>query len=309
MKLKTASVLMLISALALAACDDTEGNSPVNSTDKLSAVITPEGSTMSPKDGSWEIEFSAGAVTEPTTISITTWPEETKTVPEGYEGIFKVLEFNPHGIEFHSAVTLRIYYEQGDMPEDGIEERMLGFYYVNDDGAIEEATSTVDTAGNCLEVQLPHFSFGMPLKIAIRLVNAGILTNEVIVGMIADSVADELNSMSPEERDAFIEDNIGILGPFTNAIDDILDENPVAGLISADMIFYSDLDGDGYGNPDETTYAVTAPAGYVDNNSDCNDTQDEVYPGHEEIPDDGLDNDCDGKIGRASCRERVYSGV
>ena len=58
------------------------------------------------------------------------------------------------------------------------------------------------------------------------------------------------------------------------------------------LTFYLDADGDSYGRGDWTTMACSAPAGYVADDSDCDDGDDAVYPGASEIC-NGVDDDCD----------------
>ncbi|MBN2561462.1 MAG: hypothetical protein JXQ75_11090, partial [Phycisphaerae bacterium] len=57
--------------------------------------------------------------------------------------------------------------------------------------------------------------------------------------------------------------------------------------------WYADADGDGFGNADESIQACDRPAGYVSDNTDCDDTDATVNPGASEVA-DGKDNDCDG---------------
>jgi hypothetical protein len=60
--------------------------------------------------------------------------------------------------------------------------------------------------------------------------------------------------------------------------------------------WYEDSDGDGYGDASGTPLVVCTPpsSGYVSDHTDCDDGDSSSYPGAHDIPDDGIDQDCDG---------------
>ncbi len=60
--------------------------------------------------------------------------------------------------------------------------------------------------------------------------------------------------------------------------------------------WYRDADGDQYGNPAESTASLSQPAGYVSENTDCDDNRSDVHPGMAEVCEDGVDNNCDGQV-------------
>jgi hypothetical protein len=60
------------------------------------------------------------------------------------------------------------------------------------------------------------------------------------------------------------------------------------------LAFYQDADGDGFGSTG-AVQACTAPAGYVGNSADCDDTLAVSNPDRAEVC-DGKDNDCDGEV-------------
>ncbi len=58
--------------------------------------------------------------------------------------------------------------------------------------------------------------------------------------------------------------------------------------------WYADADGDTYGDADSSTAACEAPSGYVQSDTDCDDSDAAINPGAAEITGDEVDSDCDG---------------
>jgi hypothetical protein len=76
-----------------------------------------------------------------------------------------------------------------------------------------------------------------------------------------------------------------------------------------ETVFYSDGDGDGYGDINDAIAACNLPAGFVENPDDCNDTNGSIHPGAEEICDDGIDNDCSGQADEGCPQDCDDGGV
>ncbi len=68
--------------------------------------------------------------------------------------------------------------------------------------------------------------------------------------------------------------------------------------------FFQDADGDSFGNPLEKILAASAPVGYVDDDSDCDDTRTYINPAAAEIC-DGMDNNCNG-VTDEGCSRNFY---
>jgi len=63
--------------------------------------------------------------------------------------------------------------------------------------------------------------------------------------------------------------------------------------------YYLDADEDGFGDVDATTEACSAPNGYVEDDNDCSDNNDDVKPGVEEIC-NLVDDNCNGTVNEGS---------
>ena len=74
-----------------------------------------------------------------------------------------------------------------------------------------------------------------------------------------------------------------------NDCDGAIDENGGANT------YYEDADNDGYGDPGSTVSDCTQPAGYVSNDSDCDDGNAAVHPAAPEYC-NNIDDDCDGLV-------------
>ncbi len=76
-------------------------------------------------------------------------------------------------------------------------------------------------------------------------------------------------------------------------------DNNCDGLIDEGLTlftYYEDSDNDSFGDPNNEIILcnVAAPAGFVDNNWDCNDSNSDIFPTAVEISDNGIDEDCNG---------------
>ena len=99
------------------------------------------------------------------------------------------------------------------------------------------------------------------------------------------------------------DDNNENISPLALEICDTIDNNcngliddADAGLdVSTGSTFYADIDSDGYGDLQSPIQACVLPAGYVEDSSDCSDTDAFSYPFAPERC-DNLDNDCDSLI-------------
>ncbi|HRD54636.1 MAG TPA: MopE-related protein, partial [Flavobacteriales bacterium] len=73
-------------------------------------------------------------------------------------------------------------------------------------------------------------------------------------------------------------------------------DNNCNGIVEDDAsAWFTDADGDGWGTTSEFVFACSQPPGTALFEGDCDDANDAVFPGADELC-DGLDNDCDGAV-------------
>lgn len=81
----------------------------------------------------------------------------------------------------------------------------------------------------------------------------------------------------------------------TVGVDDDCDSESDEPDASDASIWFADTDADTYGNPDDTAPGCAQPAGYVEDDNDCDDSSAQVHLGADELC-NGEDDDCDGAI-------------
>ena len=80
-----------------------------------------------------------------------------------------------------------------------------------------------------------------------------------------------------------------------NGVDDDCDGQTDDDSATDRSTWYADADGDGFGAADYALEACDAPSGYVEDDTDCDDSDADTWPGATEVC-DGEDDDCDGDI-------------
>lgn len=151
-------------------------------------VIGIEGGEIVADDGSFKLTIPAFALRFPQEISITANATPVGSVGSEFLKVGKSFKFEPHGLFFEQAASFWFKYDQGDMPEGGLQEKLVGLRYVHDDSAIENTQTTVNLALNEATSKMQHFSFGFVMTVQILLVNSGFITNVNPVQNIANAV-------------------------------------------------------------------------------------------------------------------------
>ncbi len=72
------------------------------------------------------------------------------------------------------------------------------------------------------------------------------------------------------------------------------------------LTWYADADSDGYGDPETSVAACSQPTGFVEDSTDCDDSDDSVHPGQEDLCND-VDDDCDGVVDGDASFEDWYA--
>jgi PKD repeat protein len=92
------------------------------------------------------------------------------------------------------------------------------------------------------------------------------------------------------------------INPGATEICNAADEN-CNGLIDegiATNLYYADIDGDGFGNPNASVSNCAQPVGYISNNTDCSDNAAAVNPIAVELCNNNIDDNCNGLIDDAN---------
>ena len=111
------------------------------------------------------------------------------------------------------------------------------------------------------------------------------------------------------DNDEDCDDSDAAISPDATEVCDSVDndcDGTVDGSSAVDAsTWYDDSDGDGYGDASSAPVACTAPSGAVSDDSDCDDTDADVFPGAEEVC-DSVDNDCDSSVDEDATDATAY---
>lgn len=193
-----------------------------------SLIIGPDGGEILADDGSWKLTVPKFALKSHQEIKISVNVLPTGTVGNEFKQLTKVYKFEPSGLFFDNPAKFWFKYNQGDMAENGLQEKMVGIYYINDDSTLEKTPSTVNVALNEATSELRHFSFGVGLTIQVFLVNVGVIANATPVLNIANSIIAHFASLADDmARQTEYLSQQALIDAFITKTEQILGYNPL----------------------------------------------------------------------------------
>ncbi|MDP6931835.1 MAG: putative metal-binding motif-containing protein, partial [Myxococcota bacterium] len=120
-------------------------------------------------------------------------------------------------------------------------------------------------------------------------------------GVTTDTVSSCEQPSGYVNRSTDCDDSLQDVHPDADEICDELDNDCDGETDEDDAVdaasWFIDFDGDGYGSDAYATTSCESIEGYVDNDSDCDDTDDQVHPEADDPVGDGADTNCDGEDG------------
>ncbi len=104
------------------------------------------------------------------------------------------------------------------------------------------------------------------------------------------------------------DDTSAAINPAAGEILDSIDNDCDGNIDNPLTTLFRDVDGDGYGGSEWFIETHGPLEGYVENDSDCDDENDAIYPGASEVL-DSVDNNCDGEVDEGLNTQVFYLDV
>ena len=128
--------------------EPTEVGTPTG--DKVSQSIGPAGGVVRSADGNVSLTVPAGALSQPTTISLQ--PIQNKA----FLGIGPAYEFSPDGLKFAKPAQLTVKYAAGSL--DGTSPEAIGIAFQDEKRVWQGKMAKVNTTEGTFTASVPHFS-------------------------------------------------------------------------------------------------------------------------------------------------------